>query len=498
MTNSKTEMELTIKEKRLHPNKYYYIKVSNKNAHITSHPNHNLSNRIVYYTIDEKHFDLLNIIDILKNDLDLFETNFKKYVWSTFSNNTEQTDTLLQTLIANIKTLHPFFTKTPIESLFFLQNSLQNYFYRTYEFFIRKIVYEKRTSSISELSIDIIIDKLQKIHQRFHKPIINYAKSENVEASIYSETYLWKTFFKATNITKTQLDAYINTSTVPTDNFSNLPKNLLLDSLFCFREVLNDYVFDFSDIMLHSSKLSKAQIYCMFLTHSRFDVFQNMLSEHKIITSPNDIYSLLVPPFYRHEESGGIAIDDETTLFDRDTKFAYEALCTLCSKTNSSTYNYELKETLNSLNSFLPRNLDEIFNWEIHEFYKFEQLLYMEILEMVKDKYFVRTCSNSKCKAYFSSNNRLHKYCSKCASTRHAADQTYRESLTPIEIRKNQLYHQYYYQINKLDATTRKIAKNNLKEWNKSVSVLLDKYISENRSNDVDSFINELPPLQFK
>lgn len=117
---------------------------------------------------------------------------------------------------------------------------------------------------------------------------------------------------------------------------------------------------------------------------------------------------------------------------------------------------------------------------------------------MVKDKYFIRKCKSSNCTSFFASQNRIHKYCKKCASNRKACDKTYNESLTLIEKVKKQYYAKYYHQINKsnLSDEKKKKAKEKLKIWAKSTTVIIKQYLSENRGDDIDSFILDLPQLR--
>ena len=135
---------------------------------------------------------------------------------------------------------------------------------------------------------------------------------------------------------------------------------------------------------------------------------------------------------------------------------------------------------------------------EIHEFYRFEQLIYMELLDMIKNKFFIHECDNQKCRAYFASNNRHRKYCKVCSSKRQSSDDTYRNSLPTIAKTKTHYYNKYNYQIRKLDSDRKISAKKKLSEWSTAASKLLKKYKLEDRGDDVESFEKDLESLNFK
>lgn len=528
MDNSRKNWDKNLNKKRIHSRKYYYLKNTDGTAHITSHPNSNKYNYIEYYSVDTEHIALTNIINNLKNNLSSYETIFKNYIKSVLHKDMYQASQLLSSLISDMQSLHPFFKNRPNEILCFLQNSLQDYLQHTYTYYIQNIFYMLPNTYKNEYLPITVLEIFKRFYFNLHTLIIEYPIDENSINKQNSPDDLWLIFLDAinerfcssTDSMKITIAEIANKLRYDEDekktNNEKLTSTPIFYKLLHLRNVLEQYTFIFSDILVQTSKLSRTQLYCLFMTHicseqytEYFDNsnlqkhlwhehFTDYLEDQRIICSPNELYELFVPTTYRDDNNPKIIlIDCETTLFDKKTNYAYETLYNLDASQEKEEYKKQLSTALKSLNEFLPHNLDNIFNLEIHEFYYFEQLLFFEILEMVKDRYFIHKCKNSNCSYFFASQNRLRKYCKECASNRKASDKSYSESLAPIENIKKQYYAKYYHHISKsnLSDQNKAEAKRKLREWCNTTSVLVKRYLSENRGDDIDSFIQELPPF---
>jgi len=497
-------MKRIIDEKRIHPRKYYYLKDPIGNARITSHPNPKNPNYMQYYVINEHHQYFINFMDNLSRNLETYEAHFKEYSIAALYKEPAQIDACLSILIDDMKTLHPFFTKQPAEILYFLQRCIQNHFLRKYEFYLKRTIYELYNTCKNSLLIGRTLEQLQLVHKKLHTPIITYLTQTDYRHSLPSEKDLWGDFIKSINSSTYNLTKHIQhlTQELATDSFEKepsislgdftIPNDTFLKSLLNLQMVIDDYAYGFSSILLHNSKISRAQSYCLFLTHHHSNIIESELQEQRVISEPTEIYKLFTSSIYHDPKNPShILIDDETTLFDQQTNFAYQKLYSLANATNTNEYSIENIQA--DLNTFLPQKMDDIFDMEIHEFYRFEQLIYMELLDLVKNKFFLCKCNRSNCTQFFVSKSRKRKYCKQCSSTRLGSDQTYRESISPLQTIKNRYYNKYYYQINKLNSPTKEYKMDQLFTWTKEVQKLINEYTITNRENDVESFEKELP-----
>lgn len=279
MDNRRKTWENISNENRIHPRKYYYLKNIDGTAHITSHPNAKKYNYIEYYSVDKEHTDLTNIINNLKNNLSSYEATFKNYITSILHKDIHQATHLLSSLVSDMQSLHPFFRNRPNEILCFLQNSLQDYLQHTYTYYLQNIIYMLPNTYKNEYLPITVLEIFKQFYFNLYTLIIEYPIDENSIYKPKSPDDSWRIFLDDINeLTCTSTDSIKITIREIADNlrYDEDEKNTnnekltftpIFYKLLHLQNVLKQYIFDFSDILVQTSKLSRTQLYCLFMKH---------------------------------------------------------------------------------------------------------------------------------------------------------------------------------------------------------------------------------------
>lgn len=499
--NASREMEEYIKEEKKHPQKIYYMKKSKKFTQITNCINRNYPSYKVYYTIDQHHHVLSQFINNLKKYYEICEESFKSYFEAAISSEKSSSDKLIA-LKNNLKKLHPFFTYNDL-LIRYIQEQIMHYFQASLDYYIWETYAKKIKLPPDNTIYTIIEEELKTLFFSLMKPTILSFSSVKKTSGSEKETEnkllkLWQEFCDYTKEFSFQEFIAIIKKTIQNittnDFYVTKPEIHPLNSLYKVHQMITSYT-DFSNLIINVPAITKAQALCLYLSRPESTSAISSLKEQKIISTLEEIYSILINDLKTELQGDITYINDDDSLFENTNEDIYKILHEILENLDKNRVPQLQKELQDILNSLFSPNQDAIFEMEIHEFYYFEQLIYMEILEMIIDHYFILQCKRTDCHTYYISKDRKQKYCQDCSSKRSTADQTYRENRSKIEKVRIKKYQQKYYHIKKLNGQNDEFAKNSLKEWCKQSHELVQKYKASHRENDTDNFIIDLNKL---
>ncbi len=494
MTSSTEYYQIIMDERRKHPQKIYYMKAPDTTAIVASHVNKRSSEYRKYYSIDTKHLILASFVKALEQYADKYESYFQSYCKQALSDDGNM-ENIPDAILSELHNLHPFFQMDEQNKFLYIQRQLIRYYKDNFHYYVSKLVHKYKGQFAGDALQTKVAEETENIFGLLLNPIL---KRESPlpqkkcralwENFLYSEKNSLKADLKEDNISSV-IPYLVKCCISDMDSVKPAEGPILRDLLF-LQKVLSKYTFIFSDILVNVPNLTATQSYCLFLSRYEYAEISRILEDRKILSTPDDMYSLLTAESSRDGDM--IIMDGSEDRFDRWTDYAYKDLCDLIHIADAKQRKIQAGKIKASLDVHIPPDADNIFRYEIYEFYYFEQLIFMEILEMVKHRYFIRKCKNSCCSNYYITNRRNHAYCISCAGSRKAPDKKYRESLNPLEKVINQQYHHLYYSASTLPEDEKNLCMAKLKKERAAARQLLKQYEAEGRFEDTEGFKNDL------
>lgn len=476
-----------IEERRRHPQRIYVMKDNDNNISVASHINKHASDCRKYYVIDEKHSILTAFIGELNEHLNEYELDFQNYYQYASTCDGKDADRILSKIISALQKLHPFFEKDKKNVSLYIQRQLIRHYGAELSLYIYELVRKHKDQPDAEC-LRAAVEK--GAEDRFKHLLSPVLKWEGTLSGKECER-LWGNFLASLETpfmdrTSEVIDKLIEKSKADSECIRPRNDAYILQDLFFLKNVLSGYTFEFSDILINAPALTAAQSYCLFLSRNEYLHIIDILEECKIMSKPDDIFWYLTADAGR--ENGKVIMDAEDIKFDGWTMDAYKKLYDLADIKEESKRKEQLAEIQSVLNKRIPVDADRVFHSEIYELYYFEQLIFMEILEMVKGKYFIRKCNYQGCDNYFASKRRNQVYCTNCAASRKAADKAYRDSQNSLEKILDRRYRHQYYLISTLEGKEKEKLKAELRQERTAVRQLINQYERESRLDDEAGF----------
>ena len=227
----------------------------------------------------------------------------------------------------------------------------------------------------------------------------------------------------------------------------------------------------------------------------RYGRIKKILNETSILDPINLLYDEISKPMRTYD--GTLHIAPEGVLFDKRTGNVTKML-------------FEKKRISEKEEITIVKKLDEIFhlkksqysfNMILTEFYSFEQLVYLELMQLIENKYYISKCTDPNCNKYFISNRRIDQYCSEHTQNHSSACKKSYSNMSMIQKFKRKCYSNMQ---NRIQSWTEskssgfyKELNENLKEWNKNAQkTLRDTHETENLSLDeILTKFEEIPDI---
>ncbi len=466
------------KEYIRHPHKYYYVKYNDGITLVKVADTPSFLNSSSYiYKIDEKHLSILHMLNILE-ELDNYEMAFQNYFNAANEGSENQAVTLVSELIEKIKILHPFFEENITISTWYIKEKVSEYFKKGYDNYIYDIYMAQGKCATSKSIYEGLSDKFKRVLS----PIFIFEKRNPSECygrksscqELWTRLQISMKKCEKEPLEKQTYDR-INHIVKASSRIEKPKPVRFLKSLYSLRDTLSDYAMVFSEILLNAKGLSPAQAYCLFL-HQHPDI-KDILDEQTMLMHPSKIFDLYTDNIYHPLENDFIM---EYETFDQNTDGIYQKLCDLNVIKAQSDRKTQTELLQKELDILIPAVIK--IPLEIREFYYFEQLIYIELLDIVKEKIPIRKCHFAKCKNYFISKKENRRYCDSCTNTKSTYDKTYASAKSPIEQIKS-AYYNFFRQ---------KTQKEQFDEWKEKANYLLRQYIRDGKEHDKKSFIIEL------
>ncbi|MCM1500488.1 MAG: hypothetical protein NC124_18660, partial [Clostridium sp.] len=462
-------------------------KITETIIHIKAKSHYNSENYSTAYTITNAHTDLLLLANSLNTQLDIYEKTAQKYIIAAANDSKDLANTLIQQLIEDITALHTFFNPSNFSfrnSIEYVEKRLLNYFKKLYPYNIAAFVSEN-------LSVESIIGKTYELFEKIFLPLILFKiKSQKVECPLSNYHYdckkhcknMWNFYLISSKEYSSDLPQKCIIDTIKDikmnpHEYDKAPTGHIFSSLYRLRSTLwGSYIHSFSELFMYMKNISSAQAYCLFLRQNPH--IARILEDLTLYNHPHTLYEFLTENMTATVSSEFFEVDK---LFDRCTIDANDTFPDYLSdpEKNMSAF----KKIQEALDTWIPSEKDSIFHQELGVVYSFEQLIYIEILELVKNRVIIRKCASPNCNNYFTSNSRKQKYCNDCSSSKNIYNKKYRESQRPVD-------HTYTVYINFF--RQQKVETELLNKWKEKAKELLEKYKQNNMHDDVVSFTNEL------
>ena len=481
----------SLMEKRLHPQKIYYVH-TNHNTSVTNSRYIYSKKTTTYYTISEDHRALLAMSKNFRSKIQKCEDDFRDFFSAIFTEDVTTADKICKKLTSALQDLHPFFSKKT-NTIRYLQEKIKHYFVNTIDSYLIDKDAKKNEKHVKTLFDTAIQLTLNNLPQPLEEPF-----------SYTSLDTLWDEFRCIAR--RPPYDSpFIQVNTIPTAMPSKIN---VLQSLFDLESVLKEYVLIFQSIVeQHPSKLSKGQLFCLFLQSPGANNYLNELKKIHKIFEPDILFQILVEAIEeeykridaetlkslyhailmeRNENIDANTLVQETTQFigekqrndnlicidsefEKTNNFSLNMGAFFHSQGGTNTINQPNKAYLTLLNHVIRPRWDELFETDIYEVYTFEQLIYLELHHLLQSGSYIRECANPQCNERFITQTRQKKFCANCRQKHLGANRLYRDkNNSRFDKIKKKMYHQCYDNFRNL---TRKASlSDDLQNWSRKAT----------------------------